>query len=655
MSGKVKINRLKVSHYGPLSDFDMEFDEGLNAFYGKNESGKTLLVESITKMLIDDSSRFKGIGRVSQRPNGLLTVENSEGEFDASQESLEKVFGNVTSEDVRNAFVIRDFDLRLPERENDFGNGDYFKDVTDRVLGSKTQKIEALRSEIADVGKLTNSTSNARLKNTKNTDHLKDKRDRAKRLKSEIQQFLDKVEEKGLFKKYSRVDAIEKEISSMEKRLNELENAKKQDKYIKGQELLDQLRKAREDMKDLEREKRAFKDLETIRKRAQNFEMEASEKSDLKTASVGSGILSGLSLVVAALNPGLLTLGISVIFLAVAIFTGYRFIDASRELSSQKQDRKDIIKEAGAKDIRADTLPEVVDAINSYEQDIEDREKEINERRSQAVGELKGLFNASVEEPERWTRELDNFSNSFESVEIEFEEGDLEEAEKNLEELKEKKKELRGEVDQYDETLKEFDSGISQALDSRFIDGKPASVSSVEDLDFASRQLEEFVSSLDEMVQASKNAIEVLEEMEEQEEDEFNRIFNEDSYAVEMFAKATDGNYTDIKYEKESRKLKVVRSDGKELDPEALSQGTYDLLYMSIRLKLAREILGEPGFLVMDNAFVHSDIDRIEREIEFLTELEDEGWQIIYFTFRDDVRELLDEKTDVRELEGLDF
>jgi len=655
MSDKIKINRLKISHYGPLSDFDVELKEGLNAFYGKNESGKTLLVESITKMLTDDNSSFKGIGRVSQQPNGLLTVENSEQEFDASQESLEKVFGNVTSEDIRNAFVIRDFDLRLPERKNDFGNGDYFKDVTDRVLGSKTQKIEALRDEIADVGKLTNSTSSARLKNTKDTDHLKDKRDRAGRLKDEIQQFLDKVEEQGLFKKYSRVDALEKEISSMEKRLNELENAKKQDKYEKGQELLDQLRKAREDMKDLEREKKAFKDLESIKTRAENFEIESSARNELKTAAIGSGVLSGLSLVVAALNPGFLTLGVAVIFLIVAIGAGYRYIGASRQVRSREQDREKIIKEADAKDIEAETLPDVVDAIDSYEQDIEDREKEINERKSQAVGELKGLFKASVEEPERWRREIDNFSNSFESVEIEYEEGDLKKAEEKLDKLEKEKEGVKAEVDQYDEILKEFDSGISQTIDSRFIDEKPVNVSSVEDLDAASRQLENFISSLEDMVEASTNAIEILEEMEEEEEDEFNRIFREDSYAVEMFNNATNGNYTDIKYEKESRELKVVRSDGKELDPEALSQGTYDLLYMSIRLKLAREILGEPGFLVLDNAFVHSDIERIKREIEFLTQLEDEGWQIIYFTFRDDVRELLDEKTEVRELEGLDF
>ncbi|MFB6115520.1 MAG: ATP-binding protein [Candidatus Nanohalobium sp.] len=250
---------------------------------------------------------------------------------------------------------------------------------------------------------------------------------------------------------------------------------------------------------------------------------------------------------------------------------------------------------------------------------------------------------------------LDNFSNSFESVSRDFSEGDLERAESELEELKSEKKEIEEDISKYDQRLNRFDSRLSKAVEERFLEEGLVEVNSVEDLDKASRQLENFINSLNTTVQASKNAIKVLEEMEQEEEDEFNRIFNEGSYAVEMFREATGGNYIDINYDKSSQKLEVERKDGRTLNPEGLSQGTYDLLYMAVRLKLAREILGGPGFLVLDNAFVHSDSERIDRELEFLQKLEDEGWQIIYFTFRDDVREKLEDVTEVRELEGLDF
>lgn len=655
MNGNVSIKRLKVDQYGPLSDIDLEMSEGLNAFYGGNESGKTLLVESITKMLLDDSSKFKGIGRVPQQPNGLLTVENGEGEFDASQEGLQHVFGDVTAEDVRNAFIVRDFDLRLPERENDFGNGDYFKDVTDRILGSKTQKIEALRQEISDIGNLTNDTSSSKLENTKGTGKLRDKKKEAERLRDEIQEFMDKVEEEGLFRKYSRIDSLEKQVSSKESEIAELENAEKQKKYEKGQNLLEELREAEGDLKDIEREKKEFEDLKEIRKKAESFEVEASSSRESKLIAAGSGLVSLAGFGAAALNPLPVIVGGAVVALLVSAYFAEKYRKNAKIVRSQEKEEEGIIEEANAKDIEASTLPGVVEVIDSYEQDLEQRENEIRDSKRDAIGQLKGLFNAGYENPGDWRQELDNFSNSFESVERNFDDGDLEEAEEELEELEKEKEGLEDEIDRYDKILGDFDSGISQAIDEKFLEEELIDVSSVEDLSPASRQLENFISALEENVRASKNAIEVLEEIEEEEEDEFNRIFNEDSYAVEMFEKATDGNYTDIRYDKEDRELKVVRSDGREFDPEALSQGTYDLLYMSVRLKLAREILGEPGFLVLDNAFVHSDTERIEKELEFLKDLEEEGWQIIYFTFRDDVREVLGEEVEVRELEGLDF
>lgn len=655
MSDKTMIKRLKISHYGPLSDIDLELDEGLNAFYGRNESGKTLLVESITKMLVDDLSNFEGIGRVSQQPNGLLTVKNRDGEFDASQENLEKIFGDVSPEDVKNAFIVRDFDLRLPEKENDFGNGDYFNDVTDRVLGSKTKKIETLREEISDVGHLTNNRSSGKLENTKGTGKLRDKRDKARKLKEEIRQFMNKLEEEGLFHKYSRIDSLEKKITGKKEVITELENAREQRKFEKGQKLLKDLRKAEREKKDVEREEKGLEELDDIRKKAGGFEAEASDRKVLKYASIGSGLLSGISLIGAALNPVPVFIGGAILFLLASGYTLNEYRKSVREVNQQENERESIIKEAKAKDIEASTIPEVIDAIDSYEKDLEEREKEINGNRSEASGELKGLFDAERDDLGEWRQVLDDFSNSFESVDREFNENVLDEEKKDLEKLKKERKSLENEIDKYDEILREFDSDVSSALDEKFMEKEIVSIGSVEDLDVALRQLEKFISSLDVMVEASKDAIKVLEEMEAEEEDEFNRIFKDDSYAVKMFREATNGNYTDINYDKTSRNLKVERKDGNELDPEDLSQGTYDLLYMAVRLKLAKEILGKPGFLVLDNAFVHSDTERVRKEIEFLKELEDEGWQIIYFTFRDDVKEILEEKVEVRELEGLEY
>lgn len=655
MSDKLSIQKLEIGHYGPLHDIELDLDSGFNAFYGGNESGKTLIVEALTKMLMDDSSSFEGIGRVPQQPNGLLTVDNGEKEFEASQESLEKVFGDATPGDVRNAFIVRDFDLRIPEKENDFGNGDYFKDVTDRVLGSKTQKIEALRDEISDIGYLTNKTSDAKLENTKRTGKLRDRKDEAEGLREEIEEFIDQVEEENLFEKYSKIDSLEKRIKSGEKKLSELKNARKQKKHRKGLHLLEELRDAEEKMERVREEKKEFEDLKDLRKEAEAFQEEDLEVRGSKFAAIGSGLVSASAFGAAAFNPVLPVLGAAAVSVLVAAFFAEKYRKGSKQVKKQEKERDRLIERAEAREIEASTVPEVIEAIDSYGQKLESEEKEASDKKSKALGELKGLFNADLESIEDWEKELNGFSNSFEDVERGFEEGDIEEAREEVQGLEEEKQRLEQDIEQYDEVLGNFDTGISETVKEKFVEGEVVEVRSVQYLSRASRQLDEFISNLEEAVEASLDAITVLEEMEEEEEDEFNKVFNEDSYAVEMFRKATDGNYTDIKYDKGSRKLKVVRKDERELEPEALSQGTYDLLYMAVRLKLAKEILGKPGFLVLDNAFVHSDAERVKREIEFLKMLEEEGWQIIYFTFRDDVKEVLEEVTDVKELEALEF
>lgn len=655
MSDKLKIERLEIGHYGPLHDIELDLDSGFNAFYGGNESGKTLIVEALTKMLMDDSSSFEGIGRVPQQPNGLLTVDDGEREFDASQESLDEVFGDATPGDVRNAFIVRDFDLRLPERENDFGNGDYFKDVTDRVLGSKTQKIEALRDEISDIGYLTNTTSDAKLENTKRTGKLRNRKEKAEGLREEIEEFMDQVEEENLFDKYSKIDSLEKRIKSQEKKIGELKNARKQRKHRKGLQLLEDLREAEETLQEVQEEKQDLDDLRDLRKEAEAFQEEDIKVRGSKFAAIGSGLVSVTAFGAAALNPILPVLGAAAISVLVAAFFAEKYRKGSKQVKKQEKEKEKLIEKAEAREIEASTVPEVVEAIDSYEDELDSEEKDANDRKSQALGELKGLFNADLASIEDWEKELDGFSNSFEDVERSFEQGDLEEAREAVEELEEQKEQIENDIEQYDEVLDNFDTGLSETVKQKFVEGEVVDIKSVQDLNRASGQLDEFISNLESAVEASIDAISVLEEMEEEEEDEFNKVFNDDSYAVEMFRKATDGNYTDIKYDKGSRKLKVVRKDERELEPEALSQGTYDLLYMSVRLKLAKEILGKPGFLVLDNAFVHSDAERVRREVEFLKMLEEEGWQIIYFTFRDDVREVLDEVTDVEELEGLEF
>lgn len=166
------------------------------------------------------------------------------------------------------------------------------------------------------------------------------------------------------------------------------------------------------------------------------------------------------------------------------------------------------------------------------------------------------------------------------------------------------------------------------------------------------------MAGLNEMRDVACAAIDVFGELEEEEEQEINQLLAEDDFVVDTFEEVTDGNYTDVWYDEGESTIKVKRADGQTVTPYELSQGTYDLLYLTIRLKLAERLLGDgTGFLVLDDAFIHSDGERSEKEIEILKELADDGWQVVYFSFRESVRAAVERSGNgcVMELDRLEF
>jgi hypothetical protein len=105
-------------------------------------------------------------------------------------------------------------------------------------------------------------------------------------------------------------------------------------------------------------------------------------------------------------------------------------------------------------------------------------------------------------------------------------------------------------------------------------------------------------------------------------------------------AHLTSGRYRSVVLDGDGR-LAVERKDGSRFGSEALSRGARDQLSLAVRLALVRRLLGEPGFLVLDDAFMSSDATRREALADALAELAREGWQILYFTFDPVLRDRL--------------
>ena len=76
---------------------------------------------------------------------------------------------------------------------------------------------------------------------------------------------------------------------------------------------------------------------------------------------------------------------------------------------------------------------------------------------------------------------------------------------------------------------------------------------------------------------------------------------------------------------------------------------------IALRMMFARRYLGDvPGFLLLDDAFQHSDWNRRELLVDHtLSLVRERGWQVFYFTMDNHLRDLFKERAD-NQL-GVDF
>ena len=85
----------------------------------------------------------------------------------------------------------------------------------------------------------------------------------------------------------------------------------------------------------------------------------------------------------------------------------------------------------------------------------------------------------------------------------------------------------------------------------------------------------------------------------------------------------------------------VVQGDTADYELSDLSTGAREQVLLALRMGFASRLAGgEPLFLLLDDAFQHSDWERRERLVAQVVELAKAGWQITYLTMDDHLRDL---------------
>jgi uncharacterized protein YhaN len=89
----------------------------------------------------------------------------------------------------------------------------------------------------------------------------------------------------------------------------------------------------------------------------------------------------------------------------------------------------------------------------------------------------------------------------------------------------------------------------------------------------------------------------------------------------------------------------IVFNDMQRFPLSVMSTGVKEQVLLALRIGLAEHVLeGRKMFMILDDAFQHSDWNRRERLVDEMSMMAKTGWQIIYFSMDDHIKQLFEER-----------
>jgi len=757
----MRIKEVAIRRYGPLPDMGRMPLGDFSLFFGKNEDGKTLTIDAVVRILFKTGRRhFERIDRVDEEPEGyLIMVDDNGNEIKLPEKGDLASIAGLTASEFRNIFIIRNSDLSIiPEAE-------FYREVTDRLTGLRTEEIDRIKSELQGLGKLTRRDSSASLRDIRG-EKLSSRVGRARELTERIGTLSEETIRKSLGKIEENSLEISQKIDETNQALARLEDARKRKKYEECNHALEKLRTSLAAIKELQnynaddeqqwtsserdiegwmqdREKLrealaknseqfeikkqglGEKSLrlqalegrkrildEKVRPEARDYEMKSGElarrrakNTFLAVAAMISALLFAISLVGIIFNPSLPLYVLAAVFAGCAVVFGISWFLFVKEKAWLAGMFERIRLSAARFELGADSIEGIMSNIQKSAEDYSSAKNEVDQLKTEvallelAIADLTGTKIPDVDGKVGEARELignmirvsgvgtldeyrqrlqsrhdnQNWVDTYRRV-LESQLGrkgetldenlsawaqettrlaqfkdsaiDIEYDEVIVSTLKEERESLLAEQHEWDDSITSLRDKLGEiereANDILQPEGDHLHCSTSVDLEAISSRLQGFVDRIESDMENAILAMRIFEELEAEEEQRVSFLFGEDSLVSKYFGEITGGIYQQVEFIPEEKSIRVHLKDGTTLDADKLSGGTYDQLYLSIRLALGEKLLaGDKGFFIMDDPFVKADIARLKRQIEMLKGISESGWQIIYFTAKDEVKEVL--------------
>jgi len=638
----MKIKEMNISRYGPLRDINWDLKDGIQPIYGPNESGKTLLVECLMRIFGgDDIALPEGAERVDEEPEGYIV-----GEIKGEEEKIN--FDNplckhldIDPYELTNTLVVRNANLRI-EAEDKF-----YERVSDKLSGLWTEGIRKVEEELKDLGRLTNGLS---LSNRQGFNKPKDQREDAKELKKDLNEYLERAEEKGISELEAQKLSAESKIKRLKKEEDKLEFGKLVGAYEKAS-------KAHQQISDIPSE-----DL------ISELEVQIANSEDLldnktkfernldffKNFSIATSIVTVISFL------GLLAIGdpfsssiiIPGILLLMTVFSVVKYRQINSSLSEIEKNLSEITSKAKEMDLEfKNKNSEMIGEIDSKIDEVNQKREEYNRTLIQNMGVLKD--NLDLDEDLELGELLSRASELLEKRkselgiegEVSYDESDQKEVKEDLESTKKKLEKLEKSLEEHNNTLQQFSERASD-LDFKHFTGEnlDVEIDNLKSLNILKRELDKFIKRINNDKESSEVAVKIFRDLESEEEEKISDLFGDDSETSEIFEEITEGRYTRVDYDQEKEEIFVEKPTGEVRYPSRElcgSRGTVDQLYLAIRMALARKILEDSPFFVLDDALLFSDNTRTQKQQEILSRFSEMGCQVLYFTSTETIAENL--------------
>lgn len=589
----MKIETVKINNFGKLNNKEINLKDGINIIYGKNESGKSTLLNFI-KSILYGISRNKKSGEISDLDrympwkigefSGKIKYELDNGEkYEVYRDFTKKnpkVF-NKYSEEVTNEYEI------------DKNSGSKFfyeqtkvdKELFLSTVVSEQQKVKLNKNnQYVLVQKLTNliGTGNDNISYNKTISKLN------KKIVEEI--GTSRTQDKPINRIYKQIKEREEEIKELEKYSDKkysIAELKEEKQMVLGREkekleLIKKLKEIREKEK-LEKEKvninnnikleyeEKIKELENEYREIINAPSKATDKKRIYILIALIIIINSFTIIMK--NTKIIIIGVLITILSIIICKVICNKEKKNEKNTKHKYADKILNEIDLlKTNCEEKKEEIVNIKNAMQLGIS---RELDAIRIKYINKIEVLELNNLINEQELDKKMDITQENINSIKLYLQTIEIEQ--KNIEEKLEEMSSLKEELE----------------------------------------ELENEYNSLQEDSQSINLAKEVLSEAYSKMKNKVTPKFTK--FLSENISKITNGKYSNVKFNEENG-LIVEMQNGDYIPAEYLSMGTIDQLYLSLRLSATREIVEEKMPIILDEAFAFYDEERLKNILRYISD-----------------------------------